>query len=101
MAYLIFTDKKQAEAAQIKRDIELGYPESLNSLRWIGAGRHCPKEFGRALHYCELTKSDAEEKWAILDVKEVEAEKEATKVDTLPENWYPSIAMESFSTKEK
>lgn len=93
MAYLVFTSQEEAEIAQAKRDVELGYPESLDSLEWVGGGRHCPKEFGRALHYCELTKSDKEEKWAILHTDKVSVEKEAQKVDGLPADWLPSMDM--------
>jgi len=86
MAYLVYDNKEAAEAARSKRDKELGYPEPLESLRWVGNGRHCPKEFGRALHYCRLVENKDSAEFAIKDVDGVSVEIGASKTTEL--SWW-------------
>lgn len=93
MAYLVFSDQTKAEAARDARDVELGYPESLDSLRYVGGGRHCPKEFGRALHYCEITEHKDGGQWAILDKGTPPDGEIASKMDELPSDWHSDILL--------
>lgn len=96
MAFLIFTDKAKAEAAQLKRDVELGYPESLENLRHVGGGRHAPKTLGRAIHYCRLVEHKDGGQWAIVDTDKVAQEPDATKISELPVEWFPDDPLESL-----
>lgn len=70
-------------------DVELNYPESLDSLRWVGGGIHAPKELGRAIHFAEIVKHDKEEMYALpVDTRSKEAVPvTATKVAELSEDW--------------
>jgi len=63
MAYLIFTDIKEAESYQAKVDAELGYPEDINSLTYVGNGIHAPKELGLAVHFSYPVANDKEDSW--------------------------------------
>jgi hypothetical protein len=74
VSYLIFTDIKEAEAHQVKVDAELHYPESLESLTYVGGGIHAPKELGRAMHYSYIDTDKTASKFALaVDVRSKEA----------------------------
>ena len=77
MSYLVFTSEEEAWAAVEKRDKELGYPESLESLRYVGGGRHCAKSVGRAMHYFYPLKRKDKSEWWIADTPSVAAESQA------------------------
>lgn len=100
MSYLVFTDRRKAEEAQAKRDVELGYPEALESLRHIGSGVHAPKELGRALHYCALIEHKDGGQWAITEAGETPIEKEASRVDSLPAHWFPEPDIQIAASRE-
>jgi hypothetical protein len=93
MSYLIFTDITEAEAYQSQVDTELGYPEPLDSLHYIGGGIHAPLELGRAMHYAEIDTDQTGTQFALPRRGETAAPCTATLVDGLPDGWHPSIDM--------
>jgi hypothetical protein len=94
VSYLIFTDIKEAEAHQAKVDEELHYPESLDSLRYIGGGIHAPKELGRAMHYSYIDTDKTALKFALaVDARSKEATPTKAAVATELVDWKEAEAL--------
>lgn len=87
--YLITTDKKVLEKYQQEADAQLGYPESLESLRYIGGGIHAPKDIGRVMHYQEILEDKDNLRFALPVVATKETPHTVTVCEkALPEDWY-------------
>jgi hypothetical protein len=92
MQYIVFSNPTNAESYQAQADVILGYPESLDSLRWVGDGIHAPLEFGRAMHFAIVQKHYSEDKWALPKMEGTESinlPDTTTIVEELSEDWYP------------
>jgi hypothetical protein len=92
--YIIFTSLTDAESYQAQADVILGYPESLDSLQWVGDGIHAPLEFGRAMHFAEVQKHYSEDKWALPKMEgteDITLPEGVTIIEELTEGWYPPV----------
>lgn len=93
MQYVIFTDFSSLETWQAACDAALGYPEPLSNLHHVGIGPHAPLELGRALHFAEAMTDESGTRWALPYTDAVATPEGATVVDTLPDDWWPSLEM--------
>lgn len=103
--YLITNNREQLDNFLSYADKYLGYPESPESLRWIGGGRHAAKEIGRAMHYAPIEEHKdggtfalpltEKLKAAIAEGKIEDVSKTAgvSVVEKLPDGWYPELEM--------
>jgi hypothetical protein len=93
MSFYISDDQAELKAFQTDVDAVAGYPESLSSLRWVGTGIHCPKEYGRALHYAEVFADKTGTKHAITFSDKKPKPPKANKHDELPADWWPEAML--------